>query len=166
KKRGAERSFPALSLTTTFAPARVVGNWTPGIFGLVSVPAAVPFARLMPNPATIDSGASLSPLKLAAETLANLAPTKSGTGFDGPPPGGGVKTVTFTLPWVAMSVAGIVAANCAALPNVVVRSELLKRTTELPAKLVPLTVSVNCWPPANENPGLRPVIVGAGGGCV
>src|SRR5262249_28648164 len=46
------------------------------------------------------------------------------------------------------------------------RSVLFKRTTELLAKLSPLTVSVNCWSPTMANPGVRLVIVGASGGWV
>jgi hypothetical protein len=62
-----------------------------------------------------------------------------------------------------MSVAGIVAVNCVALTNEVARSLLFKRTTELAAKLDPLTVRVNCWPPTRAKPGLRLVITGASG---
>ena len=53
KKRGAERSLPALSLTLTVEPAKVVGSGT-----VVATCTAV--ARFAPKAATMDSGASRS----------------------------------------------------------------------------------------------------------
>src|SRR5260370_18476326 len=64
-----------------------------------------------------------------------------------PTPGGGVVTVTFTLPEVATSLAGIVAVNCVALTTVVVSAFPLKLITDVETKLVPVTITINTTPP-------------------
>ena len=61
-----------------------------------------------------------------------------------------------------MSAAAIAAVSCVALTYVVVRFEPFHRTTELPMKFVPLTVSVKADPPAVAEVGLSPVMVGTG----
>src|SRR5262249_38141206 len=66
KKSGASRSTPALSRTLTAAPAISVGN------GKV-VAAWLAVARPAPNAATMDSLATPSPLKLAAEAVVTAA---------------------------------------------------------------------------------------------
>src|SRR5262245_4234515 len=91
---------------------------------------------------------------------------KNGNAFEVPPPGAGVKTLTFAVPMVAMSVAGIAAVNRVALTKVVGRSLSFHRTTELLAKFVPLTVRVNAAPPTSAKFGLKDVSVGAGAGGV
>ena len=50
--------------------------------------------------------------------------------------------------------------------NVVARGLPFTWTTEFPAKLLPVAVSVNAGPPAPAVAGLMPVSVGAGGGAV
>src|SRR5216683_212002 len=81
---------------------------------------------------------------------------------DAPPPGAGFVTVTLTVPPVAISAAVIAAVTCVALTNVVVFAAPLKLTTEVDAKFVPLTVSVNAAPPAGAPAGNKVVIVGTG----
>src|SRR2546426_1163503 len=61
-----------------------------------------------------------------------------------------------------MSVAGITADNCVDETYVVARSTPFQRTTELPTKVVPVTVSVSPGPPAVAAAGLSPVVVGTG----
>ena len=56
-------------------------------------------------------------------------------------------TVTFMLPTIARSLAGIVADSLVALTNVVVSGLPLKLTTAFGSKFVPLTVSVKAAPP-------------------
>src|SRR5205823_4057120 len=105
-----------------------------------------------------------------ATTAAGLSPVVVGTGFeigrasgfDVPPPGAALNTVTGAVPAVAMSVAGIVAVSWVADTYVVVRSVPFHRTTEAAAKFVPVTVSVNCVPPATTEAGASPVVVGTG----
>ena len=82
--------------------------------------------------------------------------------FDVPPPGAGLKTVTFVDPAVAMSAAGMLAVSRVSLTCVVVRSLPFQRTTEPLTKFMPLTVRVNAGPLAIALAGLRVVIVGAG----
>ena len=82
--------------------------------------------------------------------------------LDVPPPGAGLKTVTFAVPAVAMSVAGMLAVSRVSLTYVVVRSLPFQRRTEPLTKFVPLTVRANAEPPAMALAGLRLVIVGAG----
>ena len=64
-----------------------------------------------------------------------------------PPPGAGFVTVTFILPTIATSLAGIVADTLVALTNVVVSGLPLKLTTDFASKFAPLTVSVKAAPP-------------------
>ena len=70
--------------------------------------------------------------------------------FEVPPPGAGVTTVTGTLPGVTMSLAGIAAVTWPALTNVVVRATPFQRTSEVPTKLLPFTVSVKRGPPGRR----------------
>ena len=79
-----------------------------------------------------------------------------------PPPGAGLFTVTLAVPAVAMSLAGMAAVNCVALPKVVVRGLPFHCTVEPFTKPLPLTVNVNAVPPAVTAFGLKVVIVGAG----
>ena len=81
---------------------------------------------------------------------------------DVPPPGTGVLTVTFAVPAVAISPAGIAAVSCVALTKVVVRALPFHRTVEPFTKLLPFTVSVNAAPPTVAAFGLRLVIAGTG----
>ncbi len=79
-----------------------------------------------------------------------------------PPPGPGLKTVTWGVPPTEMSLAGIVAVNCPLFTNTVVRLLPFQRTTELLMKFDPVTVKVNCGSPACLVVGEIMVSVGAG----
>lgn len=136
-------------------PASVVGKG-------VSSAIAIEVAKFTPNAATMDSGASSAPRKLAAETLATSGAIIKVCGLEVPPPGAGVTTVTAAVPAVAMSGAKIAAVNCTALTNVVVRALPFQFTTELFVKFVPTTVKVNAAPPAIAVLGLIKIIVGTG----
>jgi hypothetical protein len=63
-------------------------------------------------------------------------------------PSSGSNTVTLAVPALAMSFAGITAVTCVVLTYVVVRFDPFQRTTMLPRKHDPFTVSVNAGPPA------------------
>ena len=84
------------------------------------------------------------------------------TAFEVPPPGVGFTTVTGTLPWVTMSLAGIAAVTCPAFTNVVVRPVPFQRTWDVPTKLLPFTVSVKAAPPAGVLVGASDVSAGTG----
>jgi hypothetical protein len=68
--------------------------------------------------------------------------------FEVPPPGAALNTVTWAVPAVAMSDAGIATVNRVAETYVVVRLAPFHHTAEPLTKPVPLTVSVNAAPPA------------------
>ena len=61
-----------------------------------------------------------------------------------------------------MSLAGIAAVSWPAFTNVVVRAAPFQRTSEVPTKLLPFTVSVNAAPPAGVLVGASEVSVGTG----
>src|SRR5882762_5707566 len=85
------------------------------------------------------------------------------TGFEVPPPGAGLFTVTAAVPAEAMAAAGIAAVSCVEPTNVVVRAVPAKLTTEAETKFVPLTVSVKpAALPATVLVGEMVVIVGTG----
>ena len=67
---------------------------------------------------------------------------------DEPPPGDGVKTMTWAEPDAAMSVAGIAAVRSVLDWNVVGRSALFHRTTDVPTKPVPVTLRTKSGLPA------------------
>ena len=73
-----------------------------------------------------------------------------------------MKTVTFAVPAVATSLAGMVVVSTVLETNPVVRSLPFQRTTELVTKFVPVMVSVNPPLPATVVAGLMTVIVGVG----
>jgi hypothetical protein len=82
--------------------------------------------------------------------------------FVGPPPGGGVKTVTGTVPPAAMSLAAIFADSWLLATKVVGRSLPPQRTTDADTKFEPVTVKVKSGPPAAFVVGDIEVSVGAG----
>ena len=82
--------------------------------------------------------------------------------LDVPPPGVGLKTVTFAVPAVATSLAEMAASNRVLETKVVRRSLPFQRTTELVTKFVPVMVSVNPPLPATAVDGLMLLIVGNG----
>ena len=79
-----------------------------------------------------------------------------------PPPGAGLNTVTVPLPTDAILAAGTDAVRDVALTNVVVRAVPFHFTTEVPTKLVPVSVKVNVAPPAKPEAGEMDVSVGTG----
>lgn len=158
KNKAAFRDVPALSLTVTFVPNKVVGNGTVEAI-------STPVARLTPKPATMDSGAMSFPRKLAAETVVIGICAALIVKFSAvvtPPPGVGVKTVTCAVPALAIRLAVTCAVNCVAPTNVVDRSCPFHRTFELATKLVPVAVNTKAAAPAVAEFGLMPVSVGAG----
>jgi hypothetical protein len=72
----------------------------------------------------------------------------NGTGSEVPPPGGGLKTVTWAVPGVAMSLAKMAAVSTELLTKLVGRSDPFQRTTDAGTKREPLSVSVNPGSPA------------------
>ena len=131
---------------------------------------AAPFHRTT-EPATksVPVTVSVNPASPATAAV-GFSPVVVGTGlvmlkvcgFDVPPPGAGLPTVTCAVPAVAMSAAGMAAVSRVAETNVVARSAPFHRTTEPLMKFVPVTVSVNPGPPAVAVAGLRPVVAGTG----
>jgi hypothetical protein len=79
-----------------------------------------------------------------------------------PPPGVGLNTVTVVVPAVAIFAAGTTAVKLVAETYVVVKLDAPHLTTDCELKLVPVTVNVNCAPPAAAVLGLNVVAVGAG----
>src|SRR2546422_475638 len=88
--------------------------------------------------------------------------TLNDCGFDVPPPGKGLNTVTVNVPAVARSPGRIAAESSVLLMNVVVRLEPAKFTTDVGTKLDPFTVSVNPAPPLTRAAGEMPVDEGRG----
>lgn len=84
-----------------------------------------------------------------------------GNAVEVPPPGAGFVTVTFILPTIATSLAGIVADSLVVLMNVVVSGLPLKLTTDFGPKFAPFIVSVKAVPP-EACVGPRLDIVGTG----
>jgi hypothetical protein len=82
--------------------------------------------------------------------------------LEAPPPGAGLKTVTWAVPAVAMSAAEREACNWPALTYVVVRLDPFQFTTDPLTNPDPLTVRVNAAPPTVVAVGDREVIDGTG----
>ena len=101
-------------------------------------------------------------LTVVGEIVVIVGLTARLTALEVPPPGAGLKTVIGKVPAEAMSAARIVAVNCVALTNVVVRAIPLMRTAEPPTKFVPFTVRAKSIPPAVTLVGAIVVIAGRG----
>jgi len=85
--------------------------------------------------------------------------------LDVPPPGGGLTTVTATVPGFATSAAVMAAMSCALLTNVVARAEPFHCTCELDTNPLPFTVRLKAPEPAATLDGLVALpaeIVGTG----
>lgn len=78
-----------------------------------------------------------------------------------PPPGAGVATVTEAVPAVAMSVAGTIAVSVVLEMNVVESGDPFQSAVEEARKFEPLSVNVNCAPPAVVDVGLMEERIGA-----
>ena len=87
-------------------------------------------------------------------------------GFDVPPPGRGVNTVTCAVPMAAMSDARIDADSC--WPEVTMVGRLLPfhRSTEEPRKFCPVACNVKEGPPNTAEAGVRDSREGTGFSCV
>ena len=109
----------------------------------------------LPLPATVVAGLMLL-IVGAGLLMVNV------TAPDSPPPGAGLKTVTFAVPAVATSLAGMAAVSWVLETNPVVRSLPFQRTTEPLTKFVPVMVRVNPPLPATAVAGLMLLIVGKG----
>jgi hypothetical protein len=81
--------------------------------------------------------------------------TAKATGFEVPPPGAGLVTVTAAVPAVAMAVTGTAAVSFELLTKVVVSAAPFHLTTAVDAKPVPLTVRANAAPPGAAAAGTR-----------
>ena len=79
-----------------------------------------------------------------------------------PPPGVGVKTVTFAVVTLATLAAGTAACKVVAETYVVVSAVPFHLTTEEEMKFVPVTVSVNAEEPFAQLPGVIEPIPGMG----
>jgi len=73
----------------------------------------------------------------------------------------GVETMTWAVPGAAIKLAGTAACSWVTLTNAVGIATPLKKTTEFEAKSRPVTMRVNCTPPAVALLGEREVIEGA-----
>ena len=109
---------------------------------------AAPSTNALDGDSEVMVGAGLFTAKLA--------------GFDVPPPGAGLVTVTLKVPALAMSEARMAAVSCVELTKVVARLLPLKLTAAPLTKFVPFTVKVKPTPPAMALVGEMLVIVGAG----
>ena len=124
-----------------------------------------------PVPLTVRVKAAPPAVALEGERLVRV-----GTGLDAlmvkaeavevPPPGVGLKTVTWAVPAVAMSVDVIAAVSCEALTYVVDRADPFQFTTEAFSKPEPLTVRLKAAPPEVALEGDRVVMVGTGFGAL
>src|SRR6266436_634172 len=136
--------------------------WTPALgVTVVGLKVAVVWAG---KPATVKETGLENPLALGVTVMVIIAGCPALTGVLAgpltvnpstvkvlaelvPPPGVGLVTVTFTLPAVATSLAGIAAVIWVALTNVVGSALPLKLTTEVETKFVPAIVIASAAPP-------------------
>src|SRR3989449_394139 len=114
------------------------------------IPAGVLTTVPTPEPLTVTVSVNIWPVMVKVR-----AP-------DDPPPGGGLNTVTWADPAMAMSPAEMAARNSVPLTNVVVRFEPFQRILDDATKFVPLTVSVNPAPPAVALLGASAAGIGTG----
>jgi hypothetical protein len=108
------------------------------------------------EPALADVGSRLEILgtrpALMVKVIGSDISSSSSSGFS---------TVIEAVPTVVTSLAGIEAVSCVLRTKVVVLAVPFHRTTELAAKLVPVTMRVNPAAPCCSDEGLRPVILGS-----
>ena len=173
-----------LKTVTCAVPAAAVSAANITAFSWVALTNVV--ARSFPFQRTTEPVTKLEPFTVIVRSgppvaaLAGVNDVKAGAGLlpagtlttkvcmaEVPPPGPGVTTVTCALPAAAMSLAGIAAVNCVALPNVVVRFVPFHCTLEELKKFEPVTVRVKAPPPALALAGAIEDRVGTGfcGAC-
>jgi hypothetical protein len=140
-------SLAGMAAVTCVVPTKVVGRFTP--FQRTTEEAT----KLLPLTAGVKAGPP-------AVALLGESKVRAGTGLstgllmvnvralEVPPPGAGLNTVTWAVPSVAMSLAGMAAVTFVVLTKVVGRFAPFQRTTEEATKLLPVTVSVKSGPPA------------------
>src|SRR5437660_3803009 len=147
-----------------------------GIVAASCVPLPKLVARSLPFQRTTEPETKFVPFAVSvnsappATSLAGASALSVGEGLlteklcspELPPPGAGLKTVTVTVPPVAMSLAGMEAVSCMLLTKVVARSLPFQRTTEPAMKPLPRTVTVNAAAPAVALAGESELIPGAG----
>jgi hypothetical protein len=122
-----------------------------------------PFTKLVPFTVNVNEAEPAAILVGAIELTTGVRLfTVNVTAVDVPPPGVGLVTVTGGVLAAAISLARITAVNEVELTNVVTLALLLKFTTDVETNPVPVTVSVNCAPPALADDGDNKVTVGAG----
>jgi len=182
-RAAATAKFRAFEVPPTGVGLKTVTGTVAGVAISLAVMAAFtrpPFTnvvvRAVPFHCTTEAGTKPEPSSVRvkalvpATALLGVRSSSVGAGFSMvkaraavlPPPGVGLKTVTFAVPPLAMLLAGMAAVNCVLLPNVVVRLAPPQRTTELEMKLVPSTVRVKAAPPAVALMGEMEVSVGTG----
>jgi hypothetical protein len=139
----------------------VAVSWVPEpdvVSGLPFQFTVEPDTKLVPFTVSVKAGppaavqVGLSELIVGAALIVNVC------AFDVPPHG--VTTVIEAVPAVAIREAGTVAVSCVEETNVVVSDVAFHFTVEPETKLLPLTVNVNCAPPAVAQLGLSELIVG------
>ena len=116
-------------------------------------------AKVAVPPVRLTSSVPITPVSVRVRIVAAVVPsytllsavicgstvalfTANVAEFEVPPPGAGVTTVMLNDPGVVKSLAGMLAVNCVALTNDVVRALPLKLTTEFKTKFAPVTVIV------------------------
>ncbi len=173
---------PGAGFTTVTSALPAVPMSLAGIAAVTCPALTNVVVRATPFQRTSDVATKLLPFTVnvnaapPAAVLGGASDVSAGTGlgalmvnvraFEVPPPGAGVTTVTGALPAVPMSLAGIAAVTWPALTNVVVRAAPFQRTSEVPTKLLPFTVSVNAAPPAAVLVGASDVSAGTGLGAL
>ena len=108
----------------------------------------LPFASVKLVPETVINVPTGADFGLKSETTGGGVVVVKVCPSEVPPPGAGLKTVTWAAPTAAIRLAGTCAVSCVAEINVVMRFVPFQLTTEMGMKLVPFTVSANAAPPA------------------
>jgi hypothetical protein len=170
---------PGVGLTTVTLGVPLLEISEAGIWAVSCVVLTYVVLSGTPAQSTVDVDIKFVPLTVrvnaAPPVVADDGASElmTGTGFvlpeivnvallEVPPPGVGLLTVTPAVPAVAMLPAGIWAVILTVVTYVVASGVPFQLTTELPTKLLPLTVSVNAAPPAVALEGDNEVMAGAG----
>ena len=137
------------------------------VSGTAVSPTVAPLANRAEQlePQVIPEGALVTvpdPVPALTTESANDGVIVNVSAFDVPPPGAGLRTLTWAVPAAAISLAEIAACNWAPLTNVVARSAPFHRTTELDVKLLPFTVRTRLGAPARAVFGTSEVSEGTG----
>src|SRR2546425_1184541 len=169
KAAGVDVPPPGEGLKTVRLTEPPVSRSVAGMLALSWVALTRAVVRELPFQRTTELATKLEPVTVSVNAapptaaLVGESERRAGTGLvtlklsapERPPPGAGLKTVTSVVPGNAMSAAEIVAVSRESLTKTVVRPEPPQRTTEFTTKLFPVTVRVDCAPPAVALVGLR-----------